>query len=189
MKNELTTLTNDITPIVSEALSLSITSTSDMTHASALREQLKNTIAIVETVKETQYRPIKDKLDEVTGKFKPLEKMLKEATDKLSKDMGVYQTRIIAEAKAEADRIAARVGVGKGHLKPETAMEKIANIETVPVLDETNFINRPKLSITDINKIPREYLIVDEKKLEADLKSGKVVAGATLVDSYEPRTR
>lgn len=189
MKNEIQVIEEQANPVVQEALSLNITSTSDMTHASTLREQLKNTIAIVETVKETQWRPIKDQLDSVSSKFKPLEKMLKEATDKLSKEMGAYHTRMIAEAKAEADKIAARVGEGKGHLKPETAMAKIEAIDTPAILAETGFVNRPKLQVNDISSIPDEYFVLDEKAVEKALKEGKIVPGAVLVDNYEPRQK
>lgn len=189
MKNEIVALEQEVIHIASKALQFNITSTERLTEASGTREWLKEKIKFLKGHKELLYRPYKDKIDAINEVYKPIEKMLTEAEKAISISMGSYQTAEVARAKSEADAIASRVKEGKGYLKPETAMEKIANIETPAILADTNFVNRPKLSITNINVIPKEYFIVDEKKLEADLKSGKVVPGAILVDNYEPRTR
>ena len=160
-----------------------------MADASAYREQLKNTLSIVETVHETQYRPLKDQVDLVTAKFSPLEKSLTSVVKSLNSSMGAYQTKLIKDAQIEAEKIAARIGEGKGHLKFETAMAKLADITRPEVLAETGFINRPKLSIVDITLIPKEYFVLDEKALKAALDKGVVVPVATLVDSFEPRSK
>lgn len=189
MKNEIQTITEQVNPVILEVSQLSITSAEHMVRASTLREQLKNTIKIVETVKETQYRPIKDQLDEVAGKFKPVEKMLKDATDKLNKAMGAFQTKLIADAKIEADKIASRIKPGSGNLSIDTALEKIANIETPIALDMTGFVNKPKLVIIDESIIPREFMVPNLPAIEVAIKEGKVVPGCEMVANYIPRSK
>lgn len=186
---QLTVLESQVSPVVAEAQALNITSTEQMTAASTLRERIKEVQKAIEADKEELYRPAKTVLDEINARYAPFEKPLKEALKIVNEKMSARQTAEIARAKAEADAIASRVGKGKGHLKPETAMDKIANIETPATLDLTGFTNRPKLSITDESLIPREYLVPNENAIELALKAGKIVPGAIMVDNYIPKSK
>lgn len=189
MKNEIQTITEQVNPVILEVSQLNITSAEHMVRASTLRAQLKNTIKIVETVKESQFRPLKDQLDFVTSKFKPLEKTLKEASDKLSLAMGAFQTKLIADAAVEADKIASRIKPGSGNLSLEKGLEKIADIATPEILSETGFVNKPNLVIIDESLIPREFMVPNLPVIEVAIKEGKVVPGCEMVANYIPRTR
>jgi len=185
--NQLQTIEKDINPTLAQALKLSITTSEDMALASSLRERIKNTIKIVDTVKESEFRPIKTELDLVTEKFSAILKALKVADDKVSKGMGAYQTLLMKE-KAEAEaKIAAKVTTG--YLKVETAMAKIDALEAPEVLAETNMINKPIPEITDPLAIPREYLTPDMKLIEQELKAGVTIPGVRLIDNYVARAR
>ena len=77
------------------------------------------------------------------------------------------------------------MGEGKGKLRVETAVKKIENIETPDhqVATEAGLVKFREdkvLKITDETKIPREYLVVDEKKLLEALKGGVIVPGAEI---------
>lgn len=189
MKNEIVALEQEVTHIASKALQFSITSNERLQEASGTREWLKEKIKFLKGHKELLYRPYKDKIDAINEVYKPIEKMLTDAEKAISVSMGAYQTRMIAEAKEKADKIAARVAPGRGNLSPATAMEKIANIDTPATLAETGFVNRPIVKINDISSIPDEYFVLDLKAVEKALKEGKIVPGAVLVDNYEPRTK
>ena len=181
------TLEQEVTAIATQQVSIS--STSEMTSASERRAWLKDKIKFLKDHKEVLYRPYKDKIDQINEVYKPIEKMLTDSEKAYSAEMSRYQTALIASAKIESDKIAARVKEGSGNLSAHTAMERMNAIEKPSVLAETNFINRPKLSIVDITLIPHSYFILDEKALKADLDKGIVVPGATLVDSFEPRSK
>lgn len=102
----------------------------------------------------------------------------------ISAQVNTYQT-LEARKAAEAEaKLAARVE--KGTMKLDTAIRKMDDIdkpiEQVKTADGTiKFRTIPKLDITDTKLIPREYLVVDEVKLFADLKAGKRISGAQII--------
>lgn len=102
----------------------------------------------------------------------------------ISAQVNTYQT-LEAKKTAEAER--KLIGrVEKGTMKLDTAVRKIDEIvkpiESLTTADGSiNFRTIPKLDITDVALIPREYLVVNETKLFADLKAGKTVAGAQII--------
>ncbi len=105
--------------------------------------------------------------------------------------MSVYQTEQVRIQKQEADRIASRVGEGKGKLKVETAVKKIAELPVAQKEIATNiglvqFRETKVLKITDINLIPDRYWIIDEKAILNDLKAGIEVAGAMVETIQTP---
>lgn len=189
MKNEIQIIEEQAPLLIAEASAISITSPERMTEASELRERLKNTLAIVEEVKEKYFRPAKNEADKIAEKYNPTIKKLEKVTKDLSEAMGKYQTSLIASAKLEADKIASRVKEGSGNLSASTAMERMNAIERPEVLAETSMINKPIPEITDPLAIPREYLVPDMKLIEAELKAGVTIPGVHLVDNYQPRSR
>ena len=187
--NEITIIEKQVSPVVQQASQLAISSTEQLTSASELREKIKEVQKQVEDDKERLYRPIKDALDEVNTRYAPFEKPLKDALKIVNDKMSVYQTAEIARAKAEADKIAARVAPGKGNLSVGKALEKIEAIEAPVELDLTGFTNRPVVVVTNDSLIPRHFLIPDFKAIEIALKAGTVVPGVILENRYTPKSK
>ena len=187
MKKEITVIEKQVSPIVTQAQSIKIVDSESLNKASDLRVKIKEAIDYVEQDKEKIYRPIKDALDEVNNRYKPWEKSLEEALKTINSRMTKYQTEVYAAQKKEEERIAKQLS--KGKIDVETAIEKIEAVAKVESTIETNFVNMPELVIENIAKIPREYLIPDEKKIKAALSAGISVPGAVMKDRLVPKSR
>lgn len=102
----------------------------------------------------------------------------------ISEQVNKFQTLEAKRASEEAAKLAGRVE--RGTMKLDTAVRKMDEIEKpleeFKTTDGTvTFRTIPKLDIIDSKWIPREYLIVDEAKVFAALKSGTKVPGAQLI--------
>lgn len=186
---EITVLERQVSPVVSQASQLSITSTELLTSASELREKIKEVQNQVANDKELLYRPIKDALDEVNSRYAPFEKPLAEALKIVNSKMSAYQTALVAKQRADEAKIAARIGEGKGKLKIETALNQIDALLKPATLEMTGFTQKPTLVITDESLIPREFMTPNEPAILLALKEGKVVPGAEIVIIHIPRSK
>lgn len=186
---QITVLEQQVTPVVSQAQLLSITSTEQLTSASELRENIKRVQKDIEADKEELYRPAKMVLDEINSRYAPFEKPLKEALKIVNDKMSTYQTQVLrAQQEAEA-KIAARVKEGKGNLSASSAMAKMEALEAPVELDLTGFAKKEVLVITDESLIPREFMMPNENAITLALKAGRTISGATLETKLIPRSK
>jgi len=192
--NNLTIIESEINPIVNQANSLTVKDEQSKLEASNLLSSL--TLYLRRTVedKETITKPMLASLNAVRGKYKPIEATLTTAIDILRANIGQYQTKQLEIQKAEENKIAIRVGEGRGKLKEETAMRKIEALPTVETRLEADngtisFRTDRVLKITDIALIPDEYFNLDESRLLKALKAGVTVNGATLEEKQTVITK
>lgn len=172
-----------IHPLVKTAEKLEIVDARGMEEATEQLSKLNKIGDKITEEKERVTKPLNEALKAERARWKPIETVYEQAISIIRGKMSAYQTAEIKRQREEEARIAARVGEGKGKLKVETAVRKLEEVEK-PV-EQVNaasgmvkFREDKVLKITDEKKIPREYLVVDERKLLADLKAGKVVPGA-----------
>jgi hypothetical protein len=127
----------------------------------------------------------RDQITEERSRWKPIEMVLDTHIDDIRSRMSAYQTEQSRIAKEEEAKIASRIKPGKGNLSLDTALEKMDAINTPEEKVTTDngsvsFRTDKRLKITDETKIPRHYLIVNEKLLLEDLKKGVAVYGAEI---------
>lgn len=190
-QKEIQVLEKKVMPLVAQAESQQITNAEDMQSATIVLSELGKYYDAVVAKREEITKPINLALKNARAMFEPIEKPAKLAYEGLRQKIAQYQTEQMKLAKAEEEKIAARIGEGKGKLKIETAMKKMDEIETPDAQVHTEsgslkFRKDKVLEITDPSLIPAEYWVIDEKKLFADLKGGKVVPGATVGDKLIP---
>jgi hypothetical protein len=160
-----------------------------MEQASNLRSTVKQYIKDLTEEKEKVTKPLNEALKAERARFKPLEEKAEAIIEHLDRQMSAYQT---AEAKRAADeeaKIAARIGEGKGKLKMETAVAKLAAIDTPDkTVGGTRFVTDYEIVITDLRAIPEQYLKIEVRTLvlKAALKAGVAVPGATLKEVQRP---
>lgn len=133
--------------------------------------------------KEKLTRPLNEALKEIRGRYKPIEDRLNSIISTLRTGIGLYQMHKLAEAKRIAEEKAKRVVSGELSLDDavgDSDGEVVSNIKTVA--GSVSFRKVQKLEITDASKIPRTYLVPDEKKIIDGLKGGKRIAGCCLVE-------
>jgi len=189
MTTELT-IEKEIKPLVAKAKSISITTKEDMPPAVEMLSNLNKTLDRITEEKEKVTKPLNEALKAERGRWKPFELELEESISYLRKAMSEYQTEATRIAKEEEDKIASRIGAGKGKLTMETASKKFDAIERADELVSTEagavkFRKVKKLLITDETKIPRHYLVVNEALLFEDLKKGVAVFGAEIQEVQE----
>lgn len=129
----------------------------------ATRQENGITASMYESIAKVEalFKPFKDKVKaaDLDTKTKILEyqQELETARLKLEED---FKSGKVKKVSTYTEKSSALVGGSSGAAK---------------------ITNKTKLSITDPKKIPREYLIVDERMVEEALKAGKKVPGAELI--------
>jgi hypothetical protein len=169
-------------PLAEAASNFKIVDGDDMKEATAMLSDLNKQRDRVTEEKEKVTKPLNQALKAERARWKPLEDVLEGAIDALRRRMTSYQTQAKAEADAKADRIAARVGEGKGKLAPETAMRKLDEIEKPEEAVSTDagqvkFRTVEKFEVIEISKLPWEYLTPNETKIREAMKAGLKLPG------------
>jgi len=150
----------------------------DFDVAKSLINKLKGELKIIEAKKETVSRPLLDAIAARRAEFAPTMKKYEGAIVSLTKMLTEYQTAKMRLKEAQEEKI-----LSDGRLKDSTAIAKLSELEEV---DKSGFRKHQVLKMTNELLIPREYLIVDEKKVLDDLKNGKIVPGAEIEIKYIP---
>jgi len=178
---DLTTIKTNTRPLIAEIKTTVIDSPETATSASELISIATKQMKLIVEREDRVIAPLKEALEAKKAEWSPMKKVLKAGIEGLRTNLGAYQTAEVARVEAEEAKIATRMA--KGTLKTETAVRKmneVAKPETKIATMEgsVSFRTDTKLNITDEALIPREYLVVDEKKLLDALKAGVEVAGA-----------
>jgi hypothetical protein len=190
-KNELAVVEKKLSPIVAAAQSLEIKTPKDMTEATDVLSKLNKIGDAMEAEKEKTMRPALDTVNAIRAQWKPFETVYKESIALIRGKMSAYQTEQLRLKKEADQKIADRVGDGRGKFTPETAVRKMEE-NTGPAdavatdAGLVKFRTDKKLKIMDETMIPREYLIPDEKKILEDLKKGKSVMGCIIEEIQVP---
>ncbi len=190
MAKEIAVIEKQLNPIVEQAKSLRILGPKEMEIAAEMRGQIKKISKLMTDEKEKVTAPLNEALKAERARWKPREEALDEALRSLNRKMTDYQTEEDRKAQEAAEKIAARVGEGKGKLKSETAMAKIDELEKPATSIATTtggvrFRVTKQFRIIDEKKIPRDYLVIDDVKVRAAMKEGKAIAG---IEYYEEKT-
>lgn len=191
MTKEIQVLEKKAIPLAEQAESFVITNKDDMTGATVLLSELNKYHDSVVEKREEVTKPLNLALKNARAMFDPIEKPLAQAIKTLRVTISIYQTNELRKAQEEEEKIAARIGEGKGKLKIETAMAKIDDVEKPDTLVQTQsgsltFRKDKALEIVNADLIPKEYWLIDEKRILTDLKQGKIIAGTKLVDKLVP---
>lgn len=181
MDKEIKLIEKKVSPIVTEATSLKISDDKSMGVAVTLLSNCNKQLDKITEEKEKITKPLNEALKAERARWKPIETVLTEAVSVVRKKMSAYQTELLAKQREEQEKIAKRVE--KGTLKVETGIKKMSEVKNVDKEIATNeglvqFREVQTLKITDEKKIPREYLVIDEKSVLEALKAGKNVPGA-----------
>lgn len=191
---EIVTIDKKVTALVtkqeSQANALTIATLDDMKQATELLSEVNRMADKFEAEKELLTKPLNTALKEIRSRYKPIETALGNAISTIRTKMTIAQRQFDAEAEAKKDKLMARVE--KGTMRVETA---VAKMEDIPDADATintdsgsvQWMTVKKLVIDDANKIPREYLTVNEVAVKEALKNGVVVPGARIVEEKVPK--
>ena len=133
--------------------------------------------------KEKVTKPLNAALKAERERFKPVEVKLETAIDQVRGELGRWKMAEDARIAEEQEKISNKIAEGKISLeKGVKAMEKT---EAVPEKMKTesgaiSFRTDKVLKIVDEAKIPRKFLVVDEKAVKTALLAGIDVPGAVI---------
>lgn len=182
---EIAVIEKEVSPIISRAEELKVKDQKSMESATKMLSELNKQKDRITAEKEKVTKPLNEALRAERNRWKPIETTLETAIGFLRDSISEWQTAETKRAREEEAKIAARTGEGKGKIKVETAVAKINEIErpNEKVVSDSGMVKFREdkvLKIWDETMIPREYLIVNEAKILADLKAGKKVQGCEL---------
>jgi hypothetical protein len=170
-------LIDQITPEIIQMKPILIVDTKSLTEATETLSKLNKYLDALTKDKETITKPINESLKVIRAKYKPLETSLSEAIEMIRKSMGSYQTTLMANQRMEEQKIADRIGEGRGKLSLESATKKIEAIE-VPVAKiatdngSIKFRETKCFEVVDISKVPIKYHLPDEVAIRTAMKAG-----------------
>jgi len=172
----------DVSPLVVQAESISITSPEDMQGAVAFLSRLNTQLDRITTEKERVTKPLNDALKVERSRWKPLETMLDQAISVVRQRISMYQTEATNKAKEAEDKIIARTGEGKGKFTAETAVRKLGEVERAEdtvATDEgvVKFRDKKCFEVVDIAMLPVEYIVPNEVAIRKRLVEGVELPG------------
>lgn len=198
---EIATIEKEITPFVTKAGKIVITNKKEQDAAATLLTQLRGYAKKLKTRKEEITKPMNAALKSARDFFRGPEDKVLDAIEQIGSAMGAYDLLEQKRVRDEEDRIAARVGEGKGHLKQETAVRKMDEIDrpAAALVNESGsvkFRTDKRLKITSETALlgaifagkHQELITINEPVLLTALKAGLVIAGAEIEEVRTPIT-
>jgi hypothetical protein len=189
--NEVAIIEKELNPMLEQARTLVIKSSSDMKKATEYLSQLNLAKDKVTDRMETITKPAKQTIKAAEAVWKPFITAAKEAIELIRENMSEYQTEQTRLAREEEEKIASRVGQGKGKLKYETAVQQIENVDKPvdKVMTESGsvkFREDEVFEVIDITLLPVEYILPNEVKIRAAMKDGKKLPGVAYSTKQVP---
>lgn len=180
-----------VNPLVTRAQSFEIKTADDMKEATEMLSQMNRIGDAIEAEKQKVLKPLNQALKAERARWKPIETMWETGITAIRRAMTVYQTEAARLAREKEDKIAARVGEGKGKLKAETAMQQISEIERPDSSIATTegavqFRTVKKFEVTDMTLLPIKYHIADEAKIKDAMRAGTELPGVRYYEEQVP---
>lgn len=191
---EVAVIEKKANPLIDKAKSQTVKNEEEKRDATLVLSEMNKVVDQITEFEEKVTIPLKAALKAETDRWKPFKTAFKVEIERIRGLLGNYQTAMVKTQKIEENKIANRVGDGKGFLKPETASRKIDEIEkpaekVITEAGSLSFRTDKILKLTNVNIIPDDFWIIDEKKVLDTLKAGRVVPGAEVEEIQVPINR
>ena len=172
---------------VNKALQLSeeitIKDESTLSQAIDFLKKIKETGKIIKEKKELITKPLNEGLRNARDMFRPIENNYFIAEKNVKAKILEWNNKQEEIRKEKEKKLAERVD--KGTMKMETAVKKI---ETMPEVSNQGKVGKvstrviKKVVIKDDSKLPREYLMPDERKIKEAVFNGIKIPGVETVE-------
>lgn len=128
----------------------------------------------------------------IREEWKPKETLLKTAIDSVRAKMNKYRTEAKAIADAEAAKIEARIGEGKGKLKVDTAVRQIEQIDKPTGSVSTaagvvKYKTTPNFEVMDMTMLPIKYHLSNDVEIRIQMKKGVKLPGVRYFTEEVPQ--
>ena len=174
MKTEIKIIEQEIIPIVKNALALSIESKMDLDTGVEILSALNRYHDKITEEKERITKPLLEALKVERGRWKKIETSYEKAIEHVRYQMSSYQTsQMKLEEKTAKD-------LAEGRIDMDQALATMSDTKVITQFGSVTFREQAVLKILDVNKTPREYMIVNEPEVLKALKAGVKVEGAEI---------
>lgn len=163
--------------------SVTIKTNDDMQSASIVLGRLSTYLKQVTEEKEKVTKPLNEALKAERARFKPLEDKIGLAIAHIRGEVVRFKSLQLTEQSKVADKLRS------GDVSSLDDAMAIVNVVGDKKIDGMSFRTQKVLKVTNASKIPRKYLVVDEKRVLEDLKKGVKVAGCSLEERVVPVVR
>jgi hypothetical protein len=181
-------MTTDIIKLPKEfTQKIVIKSAEHLTNATELLSKLNSKLKEITADKKSITDPIKQSLKEIESRYKQAETILTENIVSIRMEMSKYQTNQLKKESAIISKLES------GKIGQTSAMNKIEALAT-DVRVETGsgtlkFRADEKCEVEDITKVPMEYLIPDQVKINKAMKAGIKLPGVRYYTVQVPINR
>lgn len=188
---EVAVIEKKLTPVMRDAQDLEIVNERTMVEATTMLSTLNKIGDAMKIEKDKTLRPALDTVAAIRAFWEKPEGMYKNAIALIRGKMTTYQTAAKATADAEAAKLAARVGEGKGKLKVETAVRKMEEIEK-PIgsvatdAGMVKFKTVKKFEVMDLSMVPLKYHVADEVAIRKAMLAGIELTGVRYFEEEIP---
>ena len=191
MSKELKVIEKGVNPIFAKAEDMKIETKEDMVGATEMLSQMNKYNDQIKEEKGKVLTPLLEATKAERGRWKPIEDKLKIGIENIRKVMTIYQTEQDKVAEEKKDKIAERVGKGKGKLKTETAVNQMENVEAPEEAVTTDsgmvkFRTKKIFTVSDLSNVPIEYHLLDEVKVRKAMKDGIELPGINYSEEKVP---
>lgn len=182
INKDVAVIEKKLSPMLKSAQDLEIVDEASKAQATVLLSNINKYGDAAEAEKEKVMRPALDTVNAIRAQWKPIETVVSNAVLIIRRKMTDYQTAAKKAADEEQQKIAARVGSGKGKFSVETAVKKIENIEQPKAHVSTDagsikFKTVKKFEVMDMTMLPIEYHLANEVAIRKAMSEGKELAG------------
>lgn len=129
VRQKVTSLANKTSEVLESTSAMKIVDDTELKGASSILGEIKTISKELKTSKEAITKPLNQALKEVRDLFRVPETNLADAEKVVKGAILEYHTEQQVIADKQIAKIENRVGVGRGHIKVETAMAKLADVD------------------------------------------------------------
>lgn len=166
--------------LVLQADTFTIETEAQLNEASELLRKIKTAYKTVEERRTFVVKPLNDQIRNINGWFKSITEPLVQAEDILKRKVLTFrqeQERIRLAEQKRLEEEAAKKQAEINKLAEQKGVEApVLNVPKLAELDKTVNTSTIKkvwtFEVTDLNLIPREYLVVDETKIRNAVREG-----------------
>lgn len=185
------TIQKQLPAIIKEAQEIIIDSPETLTISTEILSRLNKVNDSISEEKEKVLKPLREAERAERARWKPAESLLGPAIASIRSKQSMYQTAAKAQEQASKDKIAAKIGTGKGKIKLDTALSKLAAVPTTQTKVETEtgslrFRTVSLFRIIDISKVPAKYLAINETPVKAAQKANIAIPGIEYYTEERP---
>jgi len=187
----------DVSVFVQQGEAITVTSDEDMATATDYLGLLKDRWKRIEEIRTGFTKPLNDHIGKLNTMFKSQQSPLKEVEIKVKALMGAFYTQKAKEvelARLEAEKVQkkAELEAEKKGVVVTPAPDMTEPVKTsVKTTQATSSMKKVwKFEVVDENKVPKEYLMVDEKKIREAVGLGmREIEGIKIFEKTEVAIR